>query len=150
MANPAGYSGTPLDRKLGITAGCVLALVGDPGGLRTIAACVPDGVERLGPRSRADYDVGVLAVRERAELERAFARVAARARTDGALWIAWPKKTSALARDLGENEVRAIGLAQGLVDVKVCAVDADWSGLKFVRRVADRETRTTPRGSRRS
>lgn len=138
MAAPAGYSGTPLDKKLGIASGCVLALRGDPAGLRTIESCLPDGVERLGARSRAEFDVGVCAVRERAVLAREFAALAARTKTAGMLWIAWPKKTSTLAGDLDENVVRAIGLEHGLVDVKVCAIDVDWSGLKFVRRLADR------------
>ncbi len=138
MPEPVGYSGTPLDRKLGIAAGCVLALRGDAAGLETVESCLPDGVETLGPRSRAPFDVALLAVRSRSALEREFSAFAARAKPTGVLWVAWPKKTSPLAGDLDENEVRAIGLAAGLVDVKVCAIDADWSGLKFVRRLADR------------
>jgi hypothetical protein len=152
MPQPAGYSGTPLDRKLGIATGCALALRGDAAGLATVAQCLPDGVECMGPRSRAAFDVAVLAVRSQAALRREFAGLAARAKPAGALWVAWPKKTSPLAGDLGENEARAIGLAAGLVDVKVCAIDGDWSGLKFVRRLADRPKPKDPgpRASRRS
>jgi hypothetical protein len=138
MPKPVGYSGTPLDKKLGIAAGCVLALRGDADGLAAVESCLPVGVERLGQRSRAAFDVAVLAVRTRATLAREIRALAARANPAAALWVAWPKKTSALAGDLSENEVRAIGLAAGLVDVKVCAIDADWSGLKFVRRLVDR------------
>jgi len=152
MPQPAGYSGTPLDKKLGIAAGCALALRGDAAGLATVESCLPDGVEQLGPRSRAPFDVAVLAVRSRAALTRELAALTARAKPAAALWVAWPKKTSPLAGDLGENEVRAIGLAAGVVDVKVCAIDADWSGLKFVRRLADRPktTGSTPRARRSS
>jgi hypothetical protein len=133
----AGYSGTPLVRKLGIKPGHRLALLGAPEGL-TI-----DGMHEVSVattlRAGSSYDVIVVFCRDAAALRRRFGNLARRLPADGALWVAWPKKTGGLASDLTENAVRDHGLATGLVDVKVCAIDATWSGLKFVRRLADRQ-----------
>jgi CheY-like chemotaxis protein len=128
----AGYSGTPLPKKLGIKPGTVVALVGAPRGFVSVLGELPGGAavhHRLTDRA----SLAIWFVRRRAELTDGIGEMAD-AIGDRSLWIAWPKKTSALAGDVGEREVRAAGLAHGLVDYKVCAVDATWSGLLFTRR----------------
>jgi hypothetical protein len=138
----AGYSGTPLARKLGIREGHRVAVLGAPEAFRAVVGPLPAGVRwREGPRGRGPFDVVVAFVRTRAELSRRFARGNTLLDTDGGLWIAWPKRTSPLATELRESDVRAHGLSVGLVDNKICAVDGDWSGLRFVVRVADRPAR---------
>jgi hypothetical protein len=135
MTAPVGYSGKSLAAKLGIREDSRMLLVGAPDGF---ALGPPPGARvhiRPGP---GPYDVILAFCPDGAALRRRFAANAARLTTAGALWISWPKKSSALATDLDENVVRAHGLAAGLVDVKVAAVDPVWSGLKFVRRLADR------------
>jgi hypothetical protein len=135
MTAPVGYSGKPLAAKLGIHADSRVLLVAAPDGVDLAA---PPGA-RVGTRPGPDpYDVILAFCPDKAALRRRFAPNAARLTTAGALWISWPKKSSGVATDLDENVVRAHGLAAGLVDVKVAAVDAVWSGLKFVRRLADR------------
>ena len=129
----AGYSGTPLPKKLGIKPGSRVALLGAPREFEATLGTLPEGAV-LRRDARQTPNVLLLFVRSRAAMERRFA-AAARAMGDpGALWIVWPKKTSGLATDLGANEVRAFGLAAGLVDYKIAAVDATWSGLCFARR----------------
>ena len=132
----AGYSGTPLPKKLGIEPGMRAAAVRAPKHYLTLLG-PPDGV-RVGRRLSKDLDFVHAFFRTVADLEAAFPRLEASLATNGTLWISWPKKSSPLAKGLDENGVRRIGLAHGLVDVKVCAVDDDWSGLKFVRRLRDR------------
>jgi hypothetical protein len=130
----AGYSGTPLATKLGVKAGSRLLLDSTPEGWSLPAS----PVEPHRRPGRDPYDVIVLFCRDRATLDRRFAPLAERLAVAGALWVCWPKKTSGLQSDLGETAVREYGLAGGLVDVKIAAVDATWSGLKFVRRLRDR------------
>jgi hypothetical protein len=96
---------------------------------------LPEGVT---PVSRGSLDFGMLFATKRADLEKRFPGLRDRLASNGMLWIAWPKQSSGAPTDLNENVIRAIGLEFGLVDVKVCAVDATWSGLKFVRRLSDR------------
>ena len=146
----AGYSGTPLPRKLGIKPGHRLVLAGAPWGAGWPAAlgALPADVTisaRLPPARRADIVLGFFTRAGR--LERRLPRLAAAIRPDGALWIAWPKQTANVVTDLTGNVVRAIGLDAGLVDVKVCAIDKTWSGLKFVYRVKDRAA-LSPRAPR--
>ena len=131
----AGYSGKPLVDKLGVRAGHRLALLDAPDGFTAELAPMPPDVELVGPRA-ARTDVAILFVREAARLERAFAPAAGRLAAGGMLWVAWPKKAAKQRTDLTEDVVRRIGLAAGLVDVKVCAVNDVWSGLKFLRRVS--------------
>jgi hypothetical protein len=126
---PAGYSGTPLPRKLGIKDGGRVAVVAAPDGFVLDAELVPLG---------ADMDVILLFVLEQLELERCISELAALLTPAGGLWIAWPKQASGVETDLREGLVRRVGLAHGLVDNKVCAIDETWSGLRFVRRLADR------------
>ena len=135
MTAPVGYSGKPLAAKLGVRDGSRVLLVGAPGGFDMAA---PAGAVVRSRASGEPYDVVLAFCPDRAALRRRFAAQLSRLTAAGALWVAWPKRSSGVATDLDENVVRAHGLEVGLVDVKVAAVDATWSGLKFVRRVADR------------
>ena len=136
----AGYSGTPLARKLGIKPGARVALVRAPDGFETTLEPLPEGV-RMQTQARASLDVVVFFATRLAELDRRFQSLARAVAPDGGLWIAWPKRTSNVATDLREGVVRDVGLAHGLVDNKVCAVDDVWSGLRFVYRLSDRPSR---------
>lgn len=131
----AGYSGTPLPKKLGIKPGSVVALEAAPRGFEAVLGELPEGA-RTRRGGAAAPDLTLWFVRSRRELEAGVVRMAPRAGSGG-LWIVWPKKTSAIAGDVGEGDVRAAGLAAGLVDFKVCAVDATWSGLRFSRKRPD-------------
>jgi hypothetical protein len=134
----AGYSGTPLVRKLGIKDGARLGLIGAPDGFAETLGQLPPGVQarrRLGGRR---FDVIVAFFDRRAGLERRLASLADALEPTGGLWIAWPKRASGVPTDLTENVVRDLGLAAGLVDNKVCAVDQVWSGLRLVYRLRDR------------
>ena len=133
----AGYSGTPLPKKLCIREGARVALVGAPPGFEAVLGALPEGAGFV-PPSRRGLDVVLLFARSRAELVRRFETYARRIKPDGSLWVAWPKKASGVATDLAEPYVRQHGLDVGLVDVKVCAVDETWSGLRFVYRLKDR------------
>jgi hypothetical protein len=131
----AGYSGTPLPAKLGLKPGLKLLVLNPPPNLDALLAGAPD-IERL---ARAgNFDCALAFAKARAALAGIFARLEPKLPDHGMIWIAWPKKTSGVATDLTEDIVRRTGLAAHLVDVKVCAIDATWSGLKFVRRLRDR------------
>jgi len=135
----AGYSGTPLPQKLGIKAGHRVAVLGAPPGFARTLGELPEGVALDATLDgRARYNVIVLFAPSSAALNQGFRRAVKRLDPSGGLWVAWPKKASGLATDLGEDEVRRTALAAGLVDNKVCAIDATWSGLRNVVRVADR------------
>jgi hypothetical protein len=136
----AGYSGTPLPRKLGIRGGHRVLLAGAPADfdLGDLAALDLHGVDVQRRASAAPYDVIVAFTPDRRTLDRRFAALARRLVSNGGLWIAWPKRSSGVPTDLDENVVREVGLAAGLVDNKVCAIDATWSGLRFVVRLRDR------------
>jgi hypothetical protein len=140
----AGYSGTPLPRKLGIKPGARLGLIRPPDDFDGTLGELPDGaavkpVGRGGQLQVHPFDVIICFCRSSAELARDLPGLPARLDPAGGLWIAWPKKSSGLATDLTEAEVRAAGLGTGLVDNKVCAIDDTWSGLRFVVRLADRK-----------
>ncbi len=126
----AGYSNTPLARKLGIKDGSEVASSGRPAHL---LALLPQLVLTDG-----ECDVFVGFVDTHAALQALLADAPPRIRTAGGLWVAWPKKSSALPSEIDREDVRAAGLDTGWVDNKVCAIDSDWSGLRFVRRVRDR------------
>ncbi len=129
----AGYSGTPLAKKLGIKAGEVVAVLNDPGHFVELVAPLPPGVTfRRDARRRAD--VVVLFTAKRAELARRLGTLGRLIYPDGALWVCWPKKASRVATDMTEDVVRDGALPRGLVDVKVGAIDDTWSGLKVVWR----------------
>lgn len=147
-AAPSGYSGTPLARKLGIGAGCRLHLRDAPANYAALLAPLPEGV-RWVPRIDADTDLIHVFATRRAQLERALRASLATMRADAVLWVSWPKKSAGLASELTEDQVRELALPLGLVDVKVCAVDETWSGLKLVVRKAARAdwSRRTPERS---
>lgn len=132
----AGYSGTPLPKKLGIKPGHRVLLVDAPGGF--VLDPLPAGVAIDRKPDAAAYDVIVAFCPDAAALTDGFGDWRARLDPAGGLWIAWPKKSSGVRTDLTENAVRDIGLAAGVVDNKVCAIDDTWSGLRLVVRLADR------------
>jgi hypothetical protein len=132
----AGYSGTPLPRKLGLKPAMRLLTLNSPPHFR---ALLPDAPADLVWLTRlAAFDCAVAFATSGAELRAMFAKLEPKLSQDGMIWIAWPKKAAGMKTDLDENLVRDVGLETGLVDIKVCAIDATWSGLKFVRRVRDR------------
>jgi len=131
-SNLAGYSGTPLPKKLGVKAGAVVALIGAPDDCDRTLGSLPDGA-RLRRRAGRGADLTIWFVRSRRDLERRIVRIASDLGVDG-LWIAWPKKASGVTTDLTQSDVRRTGLSHGLVDYKICAVDSTWSALKFARR----------------
>jgi hypothetical protein len=133
----AGYSGTPLPRKLGIREGSRVLLVNAPADFAETLGELPPGVALLASGAD-DLDVIVVFVLDLVALRVQFAFLAAALQPAGGLWVAWPKRSSGVATDLDENVVRELGLEAGLVDNKVCAVDATWSGLRFVWRLRDR------------
>jgi hypothetical protein len=135
----AGYSETPLPRKLGIKPGARVGLVGAPANFNRTLGELPLGATiRAVGGGHDPFDVIVCFAGSAAGLARDLPGLAARLDPAGGLWIAWPKKSSGLTTDLIELEVRRRGLALGLVDNKVCAIDDTWSGLRFVVRLADR------------
>jgi hypothetical protein len=129
-----GYSGTPLARKLGIKEKFRVRLVEMP---PSVKAELKDALGSC-REERSKLDFAMIFLRTKSELEKTFERVAKQLAPAGMLWVSWPKKSSGVASDLDGNVVREVGLEAGLVDVKVCAVDKVWSGLKFVIRVKDR------------
>jgi hypothetical protein len=133
-AQPSGSSNTPLARKLGITPGTRVAVLGAPAGFIDRLEEVPAPQTRL----RGRFDVIVAFAESRAEVERRFDALIAALEPRGGLWIAWPKRSSGVATDLDDRGVRELGLAAGVVDNKVCAIDETWSGLRFVRRLGAR------------
>jgi hypothetical protein len=133
----AGYSKTPLPRKLGIKPHSQLLLLHAPAGFAIDD--LPAGVAVHRRPVGGPYDTILLFCVSQQAVRRGFGPAAHRLTVAGGLWICWPKKASGVTTDLNENDVRAIGLDAGLVDVKVCAVDDTWSGLRFVRRLADRQ-----------
>jgi Protein of unknown function (DUF3052) len=132
-----GYSGTPLAKKLGIKDDFRVCMIAAPVEVNSelnssLTAC------EVVSDTKGPLDFVMLFTKSRAELKKDFSPIAKTLAPAGMLWVSWPKKTSGVTTDLNENIVREIGLAAGLVDVKVCAVTNVWSGLKFVRRVKDR------------
>lgn len=129
----AGYSGTPLPRKLGIKTGKRVALLGAPREFVRKLAPLPPGI-RLQTSARGDPDLILLFARSRSDLSRRFPAAARALAEGGGLWIAWPKQASGVKTDLSQAYVRRFGLDREFVDYKVCAIDDTWSGLKFARR----------------
>jgi hypothetical protein len=134
----AGYSGTPLPRKLGIKPGARLALIGAPDGFDSTLGALPNGVAVRRRLSGSPSDVIVAFFSLRSMLERRLPALRSGLDPAGGLWIAWPKRASGVETDVTEDVVRTLGLAAGLVDNKVCAIDDVWSGLRFVYRLRDR------------
>jgi hypothetical protein len=136
-AQPAGYSRTPLARKLGIKPEARLALIGAPDGFHDTLGELPPGVA-VRRSLRGGFDLAVAFFVARRPLQRRLPGLKAALDPSGGLWVAWPKRASGVDTDLTETVVRELGLAAGLVDHKVCAIDQVWSGLRFVYRLADR------------
>jgi hypothetical protein len=136
----AGYSGTPLPKKLGIKENFRVLLEAIPREIRSdlqdsLSAC------ELVKLARGPLDFVMLFVKDRSDLQQRIAVLSRQLAPAGMLWVSWPKKSSGVPCDLSENDVRNLGLAAGLVDIKVCAVNDTWSGLKFVIPVAKRKTK---------
>lgn len=143
----SGYSGTPLAQKLGIRAGARLFLHAAPPNYPQLVAPLPQGVQTV-RRIDASTDVVHLFATARASLERSLRSARRAMRDDATIWVSWPKKASRVATDISEDVVRELALPLGLVDIKVCAVDDTWSGLKLVLRRTERAA--PPRRSPRS
>lgn len=133
-SNLAGYSGTPLPKKLGIKADTTVALVGAPENFGSTLGTLPDGT-KIRKTLRPEADVTLWFLDSLATLEEGISNMAEIA-GGGRLWICWPKKASGIATDVTQNDVRRTGLDAGIVDFKICAIDATWSGLCFTRRKA--------------
>jgi len=133
----AGYSGTPLPRKLGLKPGFRICPLDAPPHYDDLLGELPAGAER-GTIEDGDLDFVHIFVTERDRAEKLLALARPGIVPNGMIWISWPKKASGVATELDSNGVRELGLSAGLVDVKVCAVDETWSGLKFVIRLEDR------------
>lgn len=127
-----GYSGTPLARKLGIVEGATFVVVSDPGHAEELLAPLPPGARQIEAVDEAD--VVVLFTTARADLAERLSALGAAVFPDRTLWIAWPKRVSKVPTDVTEDVVREVALPLGLVDTKVAAVDATWSGLRLVWR----------------
>jgi len=141
--DPAGYSGTPLPKKLGIKPGHRVRFVAAPPEFALALGELPAEVDVLGDgdAGAGDLDLMVFFTMSEEELRGRYDGLAGSLRPAGMLWVAWPKKASGVRTDVTEDVVRAVALERGMVDTKVCAIDATWSGLKLVRRVADRPKR---------
>jgi hypothetical protein len=129
----AGYSGTPLAKKLGIGAGHRVWLVDAPANYKTLVAPLPDGVSFVSRPSRTT-DVAHVFASTRRDLEQTLRRARKTLKPDAAIWVSWPKKSSKVPTDINEDVIRDVALPMGFVDIKVCAVDETWSGLKLVVR----------------
>jgi hypothetical protein len=134
----AGYSGKPLVQKLGIKSRFRVIIIDAPEGHAALLGALPEGVI-VASALEGTFDFIHVFTKNRWELESHFAALKGALAKDGVLWISWPKGSSKLKGDLSENVIREIGLDNGLVDVKVAAIDQDWSGLKFVYRTKDRD-----------
>ena len=139
----AGYSGTPLSRKLGITAGNRVGTFGSPPSFAELLDPLPTGAA-LVRSPRTPCPVLVVFAITAAELESRFTRAIGLLSSDGGLWVAWPKQTSGIETELDFGLVQTLGLDAGLVDNKVAAIDATWSGLRFVVRTKDRKGWSPP------
>ena len=131
--NEMGYSGTPLSKKLGIKRQFRVKTKNTPANYLELLSPIPSGV-KFSPRLRATVDIWHLFTKSRTELVRVLNVAMGEIRQDGAIWVSWPKKSSGVSSEITEDTIREIALPMGLVDVKVCAIDATWSGLKLVIR----------------
>lgn len=128
----AGYSGTPLAQKLGIKPGSAIFVVAAPGHYDELLAPLPEGVKRV--RKIDDADVAHFFETSRVRLDKDLRAAVSKMQQDAAIWISWPKKAAKVETDITEDTIREVALPLGLVDIKVCAVDETWSGLKLVIR----------------
>lgn len=130
----AGYTDTPLSKKLGIAEGMTVAMLNAPNHFDFDFGDLPEGVEVLRDSDPEAADIYLIFASRIAEAERGFERAVTRLPADGAIWFAWPKKSSGVDTDLTEDTLRELFLPSGMVDNKVCAIDETWSGLRFVVR----------------
>jgi hypothetical protein len=137
----AGYSETPLAKKLGVKDNFKIALVGAPNGFTAELGSLPDNCSIV-PQTRKPLDLVLLFVKNSVDLKKNFGILADRLTPAGTIWVAWPKKASGIVTDLSFDVVQKHGLRVGLVDTKICAVNEIWSGLKFVYRLKDRASRS--------
>ena len=137
----AGYSGTPLVKKLGFKSGFSVAFVNAPNESADELGELPEDTRLVSGKLTSPLDLIVLFVTSQKAMKSEFPKSAKKLASNGMLWVSWPKKSSGVVTDITENIIRDIGLAAGLVDVKVCAVNEVWSGLKFVYRLRDRKSR---------
>jgi hypothetical protein len=134
----AGYSGTPLPQKLGIKPGLAVVTIKAPTNYRRLLDTIPEGVT-FSDRLKPDSSFVHIFIKKRSELERRLAVLREKIADTGTVWISWPKKSSGVPTDVTEDVVRAVALPLGFVDVKVCAIDETWSGLKLMVRRTDRK-----------
>jgi len=132
-APPAGYSGTPLPKKLGIKADNTVLLIGAPDDFEATLGRLESGAKVVRSTRKA-VDLVILFVRNESEYVKKLPEALRQVSEGGGIWVAWPKKASGVVTDLTENTIRDVCLTTGFVDYKVCAIDATWSGLKFARR----------------
>ncbi len=133
----AGYSGTPLAQKLGIKLGHRIATVSEPPSFDKALGALPEGASFVGSTAR-NVDVIVAFESDLQRFQKRLPGLVNRIKQDGMIWVAWPKKASGVQTDVSENLIRDFALTLGLVDVKVCAIDEMWSGLKLVIRKENR------------
>jgi hypothetical protein len=133
-----GYSGTPLAKKLGIKDGSRIFLSNAPKDYLNLVAPLPIGVQMM-PEMTGETDIVHLFSTEKAQLAEALGACLAKLKPDGVIWVSWPKKSSKVTTDITEDTIREVALPLGLVDIKVCAVDDIWSGLKLVIRKENRK-----------
>ncbi len=136
----AGYSGTPLMQKLGIKPGHRVFVMNAPDKFEQMLGALPQDAAYV-TRTAKHIDVVVCFEKSAADFQKHLASLVNRIKSDGMIWIGWPKKTSGVATDLTENPIRDYALTLGLVDIKVCAIDDTWSGLKLVIRKENRAQR---------
>ncbi len=134
----AGYSGTPLAKKLGIKSGVVLHIVNAPANYAALLDPLPANVTIAAGQAR-ELDLVHIFAATRSELSRSLGVFLTKIKQNGAIWVSWPKKASGIPSEITEDTVREVALPLGLVDIKVCAVDEVWSGLKLVIRKENRK-----------
>ena len=137
----AGYSGTPLPQKLGMKPGTIVVLIDAPDHYRQLLGQVPSGVN-FATRPTGNTKLVHLFVKERGALAKHLQSLRQKIADEAAVWVSWPKKSSGVPTNITEDVIRAVALPLGLVDVKVCAVDETWSGLKLMIRRENRKSKT--------
>jgi uncharacterized protein YvpB len=137
MNKPSGYSGTPLAKKLGIKEGFTIALYNQPDYYFQLFIDFPEDVNIVNNQPKADFIHYF--VKEAKQLSKDISKLKRQIEQNGMIWISWPKKSSKVETDITEDVIRNLALKNGLVDIKVCAVDEIWSGLKLVIPVKDRK-----------
>jgi len=134
----AGYSGTPLPQKLGIKPGLTIVIINAPMNYRRLLGTIPEGVT-FSDRLKPDPSFVHVFIKKRSELEKRLSVLREKITDSGTVWVSWPKKSSGMLTDVTEDLVRAVALPLGFVDVKVCAIDETWSGLKLMIRRENRK-----------